>query len=44
MKRVSTIADNLQRVQQNIKNCAERSGRESSDVQLVVVSKTRSSS
>lgn len=42
MKRVSTIADNLQRVQQNIKHCAEQSGRDSSDTLLVVVSKTRS--
>ncbi len=42
MKRVSTIADNLQRVQQNIKRCAEQSGRDSSDILLVAVSKTRS--
>ena len=42
MKRVSTIADNLQRVQQNIKSCAERSGRENSEIKLVAVSKTRS--
>ena len=35
-------ADNLHRVRQNIKHCAEQSGRDSSDVQLVVVSKTRS--
>jgi len=39
---VSTIADNLQYVQQNIQTCAEKSGRDSSDIQLIVVSKTRS--
>jgi len=44
---MSTIADNLRadnlhRVQQNIKHCAEKSGRNISDIQLVVVSKTRS--
>lgn len=42
MKRVSTIADNLQRVQQSIKHCAEQSGRNSSEILLVAVSKTRS--
>lgn len=35
-------AENLHRVQQNIKDCAKRSGRTSSDIKLVVVSKTRS--
>ncbi len=39
---MSTIADNLHRVQQKIKYCAEQSGRNSSDIQLVAVSKTRS--
>ena len=44
---MSTIADNLRadnlhRVQQNIKHCAEKSGRNSSDITLVAVSKTRS--
>jgi pyridoxal phosphate enzyme (YggS family) len=44
---MSTIADNLRadnlhRVQQNIKHCAEQSGRDSSDITLVAVSKTRS--
>ncbi len=36
------IAENLSRVQQNILKCAEKSGRNVDEIQLIVVSKTRS--
>ena len=35
------IAENLSEVQQNIKQCAEKSGRDVSKIQLITVSKTR---
>jgi len=37
-----SLAENLVKVQQNIKRCAERSGRNINDIQLIAVSKTRS--
>lgn len=37
----NNYAENLRQIQQEIKHCAERSGRTSSDIKLVVVSKTR---
>lgn len=37
-----TLADNLARVQQKIKYCAEKAGRSVEQVQLIAVSKTRS--
>ena len=37
-----TLADNLARVQQKIKHCAEKAGRNVEQVQLIAVSKTRS--
>jgi len=39
---MSVIADNLLSVQKKILSCAEKSGRDVSDIQLIVVSKTRS--
>ena len=39
---MSNIAENLYRVQQEIQRCAERAGRDSNDIQLIAVSKTRS--
>jgi pyridoxal phosphate enzyme (YggS family) len=37
-----TLADNLARVQQKIKHCAEKAGRNVEQIQLIAVSKTRS--
>ena len=39
---MSTIADNLQKVQQEIQRCAEKAGRDVASVRLIAVSKTRS--
>ncbi len=36
------LADNLSIVQQNIQHCAEKAGRDVSDIRLIAVSKTRS--
>lgn len=36
------LADNLSTVQQKVKQCAEKSGRDSNDFRLIAVSKTRS--
>jgi len=36
------LADNLSKVQQNIKRCAEKSGRDLNQIHLIAVSKTRS--
>ena len=38
----NSLADNLSIVQQNIQQCAEKSGRDVSDIHLIAVSKTRS--
>ena len=38
----TSLAENLLSVQQNIKQCAEKSGRNINDIQLIAVSKTRS--
>lgn len=38
----SGLDDNLQRVQQKIKHCAENAGRDVNEIQLIAVSKTRS--
>jgi pyridoxal phosphate enzyme (YggS family) len=39
---VSDIADNLLRVQREIRRCAENAGRNADDIRLIAVSKTRS--
>ncbi len=39
---LDSLAENLLSVQQNIKQCAEKSGRNVNDIQLIAVSKTRS--
>jgi len=38
----NSLADNLSIVQQNIQQCAEKSGRDVNDIHLIAVSKTRS--
>ena len=37
----NSLADNLLIVQQNIQQCAEKSGRDVNDIHLIAVSKTR---
>lgn len=39
---MSEIADNLSRVQREIRRCAEKAGRDVNDIRLIAVSKTRS--
>ncbi len=38
----ATIAENLNRVQQEILHCAQKNGRDATEIQLIAVSKTRS--